>query len=676
MFPHQKLDWHLRRLEKLLKSSPDDAAVRLELGTLEVSKAWFHEGGESWFNKALHNGKHVLSHHRSDHRALVLTGTAYIGIGRLDHAETYLDEAMQLAADSAPLRMAMGWLHSERGESKAATREFLLACELTNNTAWEPHAMVTETLWRDARQHQHDRVTLAACRRHAIEALRHVLPDRWRASIKYRLALANLHLGRLNDAERQLKSLIEDRKYKTQALYYCGLAFLENGKYENAVTMLRQHVAKAGDTARGHTRLALAYLRLGEASKARTHCNQAKALDATDLDARWILGCCMAQLGEAEDALKEFRALLGEQPDYHPAFEELIRLRKAMGHEAWIQQALRREVGEYNSLERRAGIGQNGSPKLIGPRVVSRRRIQSLLGAIGHGEEGVNALLGAMDRTADEGIRFRVWQAVLDRLRQASLASVDPMLDDAGKHYSVGLGLEVLALGEHIPPAKLLEALTIEERDLRSAAVRRHGPTQDIQLHRQRLDDEHREARAWQAQLLLAIGTHDSPATRALLLRWTREADPALADAARIARTMLGDEQAYAELHGPSTRRGAQHTLEHLQAVASVRPEPTPFQVMKNDGETVCHVCGRTGTACTHILTGPELSVCDQCISSMANDPMGHSENSANASCMLTGQRSPQTTLYAKGRAVVSWTVLDHSRMLLEGLDAPDPEHT
>ena len=70
MFPHQKLDWNLRRLEKLLKSSPDDAEVRLELGTLELSKAWFHDGGESWFNKALHNGKHVLSGHRNDHRRL------------------------------------------------------------------------------------------------------------------------------------------------------------------------------------------------------------------------------------------------------------------------------------------------------------------------------------------------------------------------------------------------------------------------------------------------------------------------------------------------------------------------------------------------------------------------------------------------------------------------------
>jgi len=250
------------------------------------------------------------------------------------------------------------------------------------------------------------------------------------------------------------------------------------------------------------------------------------------------------------------------------------------------------------------------------------------------------------------------------------------MLEDSGKHYSVDLGLEVLALSNQIEPTQLLEALTVEERDLRSAAVRRHGPTQDIQLHRQRLDDEHREARAWQAQLLLAIGTHDSPATRALLLRWTREADPALGDAARIARTMLGDEQAYAELHGPSTRRGAQHILEHLQSVASMRSAAAPFDVTKNDGEMVCHVCGRTGASATHILTGPNLCICNHCIQSIADEPMAHAENDANASCMLTGQRTPYTTLYTKGRATVSWTVLDHSRMLLEGLDAPDPEHT
>ena len=52
MFPHDKLDWQISRMQKRLADGGDTDA-RLELARAALSKARFHDGGESWLTEAL-----------------------------------------------------------------------------------------------------------------------------------------------------------------------------------------------------------------------------------------------------------------------------------------------------------------------------------------------------------------------------------------------------------------------------------------------------------------------------------------------------------------------------------------------------------------------------------------------------------------------------------------------
>ena len=44
MYLHDKLDWHLSRAEARVEAHPDDAAARVQLAQIALSKGWFHNG--------------------------------------------------------------------------------------------------------------------------------------------------------------------------------------------------------------------------------------------------------------------------------------------------------------------------------------------------------------------------------------------------------------------------------------------------------------------------------------------------------------------------------------------------------------------------------------------------------------------------------------------------------
>ena len=156
LFPHQKLDWSIKRLEQRVTATPDDASARLDLALHCLSKAWFHDGGEVWFNKALTQARRVLQADPSSPGALVVAGAALVGLGRLEPASTYLDEALKTAPDNAAVHLAMGAAHEAarklgepKGDRHQAVRELEWACRLAAD-AWEPHWQLGKLLWERA----------------------------------------------------------------------------------------------------------------------------------------------------------------------------------------------------------------------------------------------------------------------------------------------------------------------------------------------------------------------------------------------------------------------------------------------------------------------------------------------------------------------------------------------
>ncbi len=130
LFPHQKLDWNLARLEKHLQEHGDDASARLELATALWSRARFHEGGEPDYNRALTQARRVLQQDPGNTAAQVVAGASLVGLDRLEPAERHLEQATKIEPERADLRYALGlWHHAARrlgdpaGDRHLAVRE-------------------------------------------------------------------------------------------------------------------------------------------------------------------------------------------------------------------------------------------------------------------------------------------------------------------------------------------------------------------------------------------------------------------------------------------------------------------------------------------------------------------------------------------------------------------------
>lgn len=685
MFPHDKLDWHISRLEKRLEQTPDDAATRLEFAVACLSRAWFHEGGEVWFNKALTQARRVLQHDPSSPGALVVAGASLVGLERTEPALRYLDEAIRIASDRADVHLALGALHQAAQERHQAVRELESACRLAPDS-WEAHWMLGRVLWDRAQELGRAGRLVERSQYHTVRALQIGPSPALAPSMMYHLGVTCLHTGRFADANKLFAALLEHDRLRARAQYYLGLVHYQLGKYKNAVLYLRQHLQHNPDNPRVQARLGMCYLQLGEVGKAREACNRALAVDPGDLQARWTLGCALVEEGREDEAARAFKAILDVAPHHGAAFNELVRLRSRGRDARWLRQALRAEVGQYDHVPLRSGqaaLGPEGGP-VPPPREITRERIDAVLRALeGTDEDSVTTVLEAMDLTADEGLRFRLWEAALDHVAARRAKGLSHKLQEPGRGFSAAAGREALALAHVLPEPLLVRGLQIGEEDLRRAAVDRHGPAPDVSDHRRNVDLERREARAWQALLLLAIATRGNRSSRNLLVRWANEADPDLADAARAGLVLLGDEDATALLRKHARSRGAGHLVDAMLTQvkpprARFRPRPisgnphgerqgAPGHPDPHDAERVCATCGRRTGEVNHLLAGGDAAICDHCMTDIARDRRGLQTEDPDTHCALCDKNTLEARAVYVHRAVaVCSECLDQSLGMLE----------
>ena len=137
MFPHDKLDWQISRLQKRLAEGdaarpgqPATGAVtdsRLELARAAISKARFHDGGEAWLNEALTQVRRVLHREPGHPTALVLGALSLVLLDRADHAsaietaerlvESIAGEDLGYEGAMMPLSVAIGVSMLEEGDT-------------------------------------------------------------------------------------------------------------------------------------------------------------------------------------------------------------------------------------------------------------------------------------------------------------------------------------------------------------------------------------------------------------------------------------------------------------------------------------------------------------------------------------------------------------------------------
>lgn len=606
MFPHKKLDWHITRLEKQLQESPEDPELRHELARACLSRGLYHGGGEAWCNKALTHARKVLHEDPGHLGALIVAGSALVGMGRPDTARKHLDEAMRLDAERPDLHLALGVLHRSEGDRHQALRHLETACRLAPDS-WEAHLYLGRVLQERAGEVRNNRRLLERAQYHFVQALKREPSHELTAPLLRDIGQSCLATGRYAEAEKFFVRLREQERFKAVARLNLGLVAMHQGKYKNAIQHFRQYLEERPEDPRVHTQMATAYLELAEFPRAREACNQALLMDPGNRQARYILGCALLEEGQPGEAIRVFKEALHEHPDHMEAYLELCRLRRQAQDFPWLHKALAAELGGYDHLPPDRGEGS--------PRAVTRQRVAILVDQLrSAGLAQAGPLLEGVGLVQDEGLRFQLWESLCEVVTTDLAEQVSQALREPGAHFRVPLARRALAAAAVLPEHLLTRGLDLSEEDLKRAAVDRNGPAADVGAHRANIEAQRREARAWQALLLLAIGSRRSRSGRRLLERWADTADTDLASAARAGLAMMGDVQAHRALGELAQRRGAtERQVALLRAVVppSTRSAPRP---LADGADAHCSSCGRTAKEALHLMAGSEAVICDRCV--------------------------------------------------------------
>lgn len=664
LFPHDKLDWTLSRLERHLDAQPDDIGARTEYAVASLSRGWFHDGGEVWHNQALTQARRVLHHDPGNARALVVAGTALAHLDRLEPAGRYLDQAVRSEPESALVHLALGQLHLTQSERHQAVREFEFACRQAPK-AWEPHAQLGLLLRQRAAQLGHPPRVLERSQYHLVCALQLGPSQVWKPRLLMELSLACLQTGRLSDAHKLLSRLVDHASHRAKARYHLGLVAMHMGKYKNAVLHLRQHLQEHGDSPHVHAKIALCYLQLGELRKAREACNHALALEPAHVDARWTLGCTLLEEDAVDEAIRMFKEILHDAPDHLPAFRELVRVRQMSGDGTWLLHALRAEVGQYDRMPLSAE-GPSGEP--VRPRESVRARIELIMAALAEvGDAPEDDLLEALALTTDEGLRARLWEFALDVLARARSIDAARWLQNPSRHFGADKGHEIVALARGLPDDAMRRGLQLSEEDLQRAAVDRHGPASDVVTHRRRVEQERQQARAWQALVLVGLAECGNDTGRNLLLRWATEADPELAIAARAGLAMTGDSHATEALRAQAEQAGQISGLNRLLAARQPAEDRTSYRPISDDEDRTCATCGRRTGEVDHMMVRDRTALCDRCLATVARRRHELGIDDPRVQCSMTGKTLVEArAIYVYNGIAVTESVVEHSLGLAE----------
>ncbi len=602
LLPHHKLDWTIARLRERVDATPDDPAARIQLATAMVSHGLYHGGGEKECNDALTHVRKALADDPANVDGLVVAALALCGMDRPRAAARYLDQAVRVDGELAHLRLAMGKMEGLRGEHGAAVRALEAACRLAPD-AWETHLELARALMALARREGNPPRLVERAQYHLVQTMQKEPSMERTPEVIRDLGIVCMRTGRYREAERFFTRLKQDPQHQATAHLHMGEVSYQLGKFNNAIQHLRHYLRKHPDNADVLARVAMCWFHLGDYGKARESCHQALMADPENVEARFALGCALAEEGAPAEAMKVFREALKERPDHMPSYTEMVRARRAGGDKRWLRLALQSEVANHDRL----APGES--------RAVTRERVHVVLDEMRIvGDEMVPAILGAIGHTQEEGLRFLLWEAACDLAVTTVAGAASARLQQPAKFYGPGLGGLALATASAVPEPHLIQGLRLDEADLKRAAVDRHNPAHDVSAHRENLRVERDRARAHQALLLLAIGHRRSASGRELLRRWADASDPELAVAAWAALAMSGEPEAGSRLVARAKGTGHEALVQRLMDAVSPPVEPLVPRKVSGDSETRCSTCGRSHGEVTHMIAGGNVVVCDICV--------------------------------------------------------------
>jgi tetratricopeptide (TPR) repeat protein len=166
-------------------------------------------------------------------------------------------------------------------------------------------------------------------------------------------AIAHHQAGRLAEAERSYRAILERIPDEPRALHLLGVIALQTAHLREAEPLLRRAIARAPQFAEAHSNLGLVLAAMGRTDDARDAFTRAIKLKPDYAEAHHNLALALEQAGDTEGAIASYRNAVARKPGYADALCNLA-----------IALHARRKQSEAVPLYRRALDANPGLTRL------------------------------------------------------------------------------------------------------------------------------------------------------------------------------------------------------------------------------------------------------------------------------------------------------------------------
>jgi tetratricopeptide (TPR) repeat protein len=629
MTPESRHDWKIQRLEQRRDRSNSGPEVLLDLAEAYFQKGYYYGAGEEWFRRGVQVAQDVVTRFGGGARAFNILANAAYGLAELDAAEEWYGKAIDAEPTDALAHVGLGNLHKQRGNTGRAIDAFTRATELDPDL-WQAHYNLGGALYSEARERDFRGAddTMERAIYHLVTALRLRPFESFVGNIYKDLGELFLHTRQYKYARRFFTRLREHPEYGPLAHYYLGLTHFSMGRYTNSIQHYREFLKHEPESSLAWSKIALAWLELGNWDRAREACEYALASDPDHLLARFSLGCIdldQRLYGQAEE---RFERILSQAPDYFPAYVELVKSHYIRGDFGWLFDQLRLEVRAFEEDDSFDG----GRQYYKGTRGRTRRKIDVLLQQVQ--EMGINAfasLAEIVETVKTDSLRFQMWEQLYELSRRHRVEQVLGQLEDPGAHFGRKLGRTVLLLSQYIPEEAVLDAFHVDEESLKRRAQQSKPKTDDITDYLAALDGAKAQLREYQAYLLLALAVKGTPTAEDFLTDFLESEHRELKASSAIALLFYGNEDAIRYLEEESggltddqssrmselismglARNQADEKIIDLGKAA--RDRPRTGRQLRGSREA-CSVCSRHHSEVDRLMSGNRVYICNLCVS-------------------------------------------------------------
>jgi tetratricopeptide (TPR) repeat protein len=252
--------------KKVLRLRPDHADALHNLAKLYLSK--------SNIAKAAGSLKSYVRLRPGDHEVLFTLGQCLIQLGREAEGEQFIDQAVLIGEETVTYRLREGQLLLASGLAVQALKHLEPALALTRNQGNQGSAVILHLL-----------------------------------------SQCYVRLGRFEDARRMAEMALEDDSSNEDSLLTLANILQLESRDAEVITLLEYHRQAFSSSPRFLFTLSFSYYNLGNFSVSRELAETVITLERGFHQAYYLLGNCLASLGDHEAAITHYRSAYTLAPD-------------------------------------------------------------------------------------------------------------------------------------------------------------------------------------------------------------------------------------------------------------------------------------------------------------------------------------------------------------------------